>query len=105
MVSVEAHRNRLEERRRKIGRRVGRITEDLRRIPDPDSEERATEAENDEVLEGLDVAGRQELDAIEAALSRIDAGTYGACIQCGGSIDDRRLEVIPHTPNCVDCAS
>ncbi|MCP5055448.1 MAG: TraR/DksA family transcriptional regulator [bacterium] len=105
MVSVEAHQKRLEERRRKIGRRVGRITDDLRRTPDPDSEERATEAENDEVLEGLDAAGRQEFDAIEAALLRIAAGTFGTCAQCGGAIDERRLEVIPHTPTCVDCAS
>ena len=105
MVSVEAHQKRLEERQRKIGRRVGRITEDLRRFQDPDSEERATEAENDEVLEGLDAAGRQELEAIEAALSRIATGTFGTCAQCGGAIDERRLEVIPHTPSCVDCAS
>ena len=104
MGSTDAHRGRLEARRRKIGRRVELITDDLRRFQDPDSTERATEAENDEVLEGLDASGRMELAAIEAALLRIDAGTFGSCAVCGDVIDERRLEVIPHTPTCVACA-
>ena len=45
------------------------------------------------------------LDQIEAALERIEAGTYGACIECGGRIPKTRLNVIPYTPHCVKCAS
>ncbi|MCP5068381.1 MAG: TraR/DksA family transcriptional regulator [bacterium] len=104
MVSADVYRQKLEERLHKIGRRVGRIGNDLRRAQDPDSQERATEAENDEVLEGLDVAGRDELEAIEAALARLDAGTFGTCTRCGDAIDERRLEVIPHAPLCSECA-
>lgn len=104
MGSADGHRGRLEARRRKIGRRVELITDDLRRFQDPDSTERAAEAENDEVLEGLDSSGRKELAAIEAALARIDAGTFGSCAVCGEVIDERRLEVIPHTSTCVACA-
>ncbi len=105
MTSVEAHRDNLEARRRVLARRVGRIETDLRRPQHPDSEERATEAENDEVLEGLDASGREELDAIDAALARIEDGRFGTCVSCGEAIDARRLDAIPHTPVCVACAS
>jgi RNA polymerase-binding transcription factor DksA len=45
------------------------------------------------------------LDQIEAALVRIESGTYGACTECGGRIPKTRLNVIPYTPHCVKCAS
>jgi len=44
-----------------------------------------------------------ELRAIEAALGRVDAGTYGACLQCGTTIDRQRLEVEPQAERCIDC--
>ncbi|HEY9163631.1 MAG TPA: TraR/DksA family transcriptional regulator [Magnetovibrio sp.] len=46
-----------------------------------------------------------ELARIEAALKRIDAGVYGACVSCGEAIGKKRLEADPATPVCVDCAS
>lgn len=45
------------------------------------------------------------LEQIEAALERIEDGVYGSCVSCGGRIPKMRLNVIPHTPNCVKCAS
>jgi len=42
---------------------------------------------------------------IDAALRRIDDGTYGLCIDCGEPIDPRRLEFDPTVLRCVDCAS
>ena len=44
-----------------------------------------------------------ELRAIEYALGRINAGSYGVCQSCGGSIAKERLEAIPETPLCIDC--
>ena len=44
------------------------------------------------------------LTAINAALARIDDGTYGACVTCGASIDADRLDAIPHATQCIDCA-
>lgn len=43
-----------------------------------------------------------ELEDIEAALAKIDAGTYGTCEVCGKPIGDARLEAIPHARFCVD---
>ena len=48
---------------------------------------------------------RQELEAIEEALNRIELGTYGLCESCGQPIEPRRLEVMPETPFCRNCMS
>jgi DnaK suppressor protein len=40
---------------------------------------------------------------IEATLLRIAAGTYGQCVDCGSSIESRRLGLLPWTPRCLDC--
>jgi DnaK suppressor protein len=48
---------------------------------------------------------RQELEAIEEALHRLDNGTYGYCEVCGLAIEPRRLEIMPETPLCRNCMS
>jgi DnaK suppressor protein len=47
---------------------------------------------------------RGELEKVEAALRRLDDGTYGACVSCGDPIAPERLEAIPWAPFCIDCA-
>jgi len=44
---------------------------------------------------------REGLAQIEAALVRIDAGSYGICQVCGGPIAEGRLEARPWTPYCI----
>lgn len=46
-----------------------------------------------------------EARRVEAAISRIDAGEYGACISCGEDIPAKRLGVDPIIPTCIGCAS
>ncbi len=48
---------------------------------------------------------KDSLDQIEAAIERIDNGSYGRCEECGGKISKARLEAIPYTSFCVKCAS
>ncbi len=43
-------------------------------------------------------------DDVLAALSRVGDGTYGLCETCGRPISQDRLEVMPHTRHCIDCA-
>jgi len=50
-------------------------------------------------------AVRLELDAIEAALNRVDAGSYGLCVACGRDIGPERLAFLPATPHCLGCAA
>ncbi len=40
---------------------------------------------------------------LDAALARIEDGSYGICISCGKDIPKERLEAVPHTQLCVPC--
>ena len=50
------------------------------------------------MLEDLGAAGVQEIRMIEAALDRIENGSYGICVRCGDPIGEERLDVLPQTP-------
>ena len=45
-----------------------------------------------------------QLADVEAALAKLDDGTYGTCEACGNLIADARLEAMPHTRFCIDHA-
>ena len=46
----------------------------------------------------------QVLDEIAEALKRIDQGSYGKCEECGSAIPKARLQALPYTRHCVNCA-
>ncbi|MGH1417360.1 MAG: TraR/DksA family transcriptional regulator [Hyphomicrobiaceae bacterium] len=53
-------------------------------------------------------AGRQrqqDLIRIDAALERIEDGSYGFCLVCDAEIVAKRLSFDPAVPTCIDCAS
>lgn len=56
--------------------------------------------EIDYTLEGH---SEQVLEQIEAALGRIDAGTFGTCTNCGRAIAEERLEARPWATLCIEC--
>jgi len=78
----------------------GRDPGDLSRVPthsaDHDSEGLGVE----EAMERNQVA---LLNAVEAALGRIEAGDFGRCGECGAVIPSQRLNAIPYAAFCVDC--
>lgn len=47
---------------------------------------------------------REQLDAVEAALTKLDDGTYGVCERCQERIPDSRLEAMPTSRYCIDHA-
>ena len=47
---------------------------------------------------------RARLAALDAALARVDAGTYGTCERCGRPIAPERLAALPATARCIGCA-
>jgi RNA polymerase-binding transcription factor DksA len=55
-------------------------------------------------LTGLAEAAASELQQVDDALARMDAGTYGICANCGKPIPAARLEVRPFAVHCVACA-
>jgi RNA polymerase-binding protein DksA len=93
----------LEGRKRELFTRLNRIEKDLDTLKSGDSADRAIERENDEVLEEFGTTGLKELQAIEAALDRIDAGTFGVCAKCGEPISAARLAAVPHAALCEAC--
>ncbi|MEJ2888604.1 TraR/DksA family transcriptional regulator [Actinomycetospora aeridis] len=48
-------------------------------------------------------ASRRDLAEIDAAVARVDAGTYGVCERCGRPIAPERLEARPAARTCVGC--
>lgn len=52
----------------------------------------------------LDQRGRELRDAVEAALRRLDDGTYGRCASCRELLPIERLEAVPYADVCVACA-
>jgi DnaK suppressor protein len=40
---------------------------------------------------------------VEAALVRLDDGTFGVCVRCGRPIAPERLDALPWAANCIDC--
>jgi DnaK suppressor protein len=46
---------------------------------------------------------RQHLAAVEAALARLDDGTYGDCVRCGRRIAPERLDALPWAAHCIEC--
>ena len=51
----------------------------------------------------LEENSREHLAAIEAALKRIEEGTFGTCARCGKPIAAARLEAMPYATKCIDC--
>jgi len=72
----------LRSQRDEWSRRLGAIEADRRRanggLP-ADFEDQVTQRENDETLDALDERGHHVLAAIDAALARIEAGSFGEC--------------------------
>lgn len=102
-MNIDAFEQRLLNRKRELDARLNRIETDLEQAHDQDIEDHAIEVENDEVLESLGKAGQDELRAIDAAIARIKAGTFGTCPKCGEKITTARLEAVPHAALCQEC--
>jgi RNA polymerase-binding transcription factor DksA len=57
-----------------------------------------------EINLALRESAEAKIKSIQVALDRLDQGDYGLCEACGQQIDPDRLEILPHTTLCVQCA-
>lgn len=105
MIPIETRKEQLATRLRELNRRLVKIDSELDQPHSAMFAEAAIEREGDEVLEDLGAAGLLEIRMIEAALARIERGVYGVCVSCGDPISEERLDVLPHTPKCRNCAA
>lgn len=84
--------------------RGARVAADITAPVSADAEDAAIEREDDDALAGEDALLAREVAAVNAAIARIDAGTYGVCTRCGNDIAPARLAAKPEAALCIDCA-
>jgi RNA polymerase-binding protein DksA len=108
---LERFKQRLLDERTRLTVETDRMTQNIREIaaaPGDLSNVPAHNADRDTERLDAEVAVEQNerdiLAQVEAALERIEAGTFGSCEQCGREIGRERLELMPHTAYCVHCA-
>ena len=108
-IDIHKMKERLEAKRAELQHQVESLTE---AHPDPvdpiqasegpqDFEETAVDFLETQQEQSIDVNERALLTEVEAALKRIEDGTYGKCITCGDAIPEKRLEAIPWASRCV----
>jgi RNA polymerase-binding protein DksA len=113
--TLNRFRKRLEEERDRLSRLVeeyqreleeARLTESSSdRSPDPgDPESSSVKLEYAKEL-SIERNTLDLLSKVDHALTRIDTGEYGICENCGKAIPVERLDVLPYTTLCVDCAA
>lgn len=103
----------LEAERRRTTRRLAELRGDFDEVV---AASRDTNADDEHDPEGATIAfersqidtlarlAERTLDEVDAALERLEQGTYGRCVVCGTDIDPARLEVRPTARACVACA-
>ena len=69
-----------------------------------DAEDSSAQVATSRELEfAMDERETDELAAIDAALARIEAGSYGQCADCGAAIPAARLHASPEALRCIHC--
>ena len=95
----------LAAERARLAARLGQLAPELDGYGHGDVVDKSTFAIFRDQSAGLIAVTRERLATIDRALERLDAGTYGICIDCNLPIAPERLEVRPVTDRCVDCTS
>lgn len=103
---VENYRKRLLRERQDLLGALARVEKDGRFADEEGTQDLADKATNcytKEFLFHQSSNDRTLLQLIDDALGRIEQGSYGACVHCGGAMDKKRLEALPWARHCVPC--
>jgi RNA polymerase-binding transcription factor DksA len=98
---LEEYQNSIVTRREKLAKHVHHREEPLPQ----DFAEQAVELENSETMVALEDELQEQEREVELALARLESGLYGICTGCGGEIAQQRLQALPATALCIDCAN
>ena len=113
-VDTERFRGILEEERQRVLDAINYLHEETPGSLEDETEEIVGNSDNHlgdtatatldrEIDYSLEENSEQVLRAIDAALRRIEEGTFGICETCGQPISEERLEAIPYATQCIDC--
>jgi DnaK suppressor protein len=85
--------------------RIVKIDKDLHsRLSSAKFSEQAVNHQNDDVILNLKNEAQQELEQVNHALLKIERDVYGTCEKCHSAISAERLDAIPFTAYCKNCA-
>jgi DnaK suppressor protein len=109
-IDIEKMKKRLEEKQAELLRQLGELTEAEPTPVDPieisegsqDFEETAVDFLETQQEQSIQANERALLTEVQSALKRIEAGTYGRCVDCDKLIPEKRLEAIPWAARCVE---
>jgi DnaK suppressor protein len=105
-TTLETYRQRLLTLQRQVTQRIFGQDEAMYAMDadrDIERTDRVQEEAAEVALTALEEHERRKMDAIQAALARLDTGTYGICDTCGVAINPARLEAFPMAQRCVRC--
>lgn len=111
-LRLETYRKKLRDLRDRMSGQVDSVVESIREDLSPAGQVSNapvhladTAAENiDSDIQVMEME-RGLLEEVQAALHRIDDGTYGKCVECGGPIAHERLDALPYAARCIQCAA
>lgn len=111
-LRLETYRRKLRELRDRMSGQVDSVVESIREDLNPAGQVSNapvhladTAAENiDSDIQVMEME-RGLLEEVQAALHRIDEGTFGKCEECGESIARERLDALPYAARCIHCAA
>ena len=112
-TKIETMRSALLTRRDEVRTEIDRLGEELRSFGSDDQTDMAGLG-NHLADEGSNVFEQERLSTVvadfedilaqvNAALNRMEDGTYGTCQRCGKLINEERLEAFPHVAFCIEC--
>lgn len=81
---------------------AGGDTSELSRLDQHPAEAASLLSDAEREVAIMEVVQNQR-DQVVAALSRLDLGTYGVCVECGRELPEERLEARPEAARCVQC--
>jgi DnaK suppressor protein len=113
-IDTDRFRTVLLEERERVQKAIANLRDDHPGSLDEEVEEIAATSDNHlaetasatldrEIDYTLEENSGHVLAALDAALKRIDDGTYGTCTNCGAQIPAERLEAYPWASLCIDC--
>lgn len=107
-MNVDRFRELLVEERRRVMDAIANLQEEnsgsmVEETPETGLADTATVTLDRELDYSLEEHSTAVLRDIDAALRRIEDGTYGVCARCGKPIGEERLEAMPYVTKCIDC--
>lgn len=109
-LDIPRMKQRLEAKRQELREQIRSQTEAYPQPVDPIELSEGPQEFEDTAVDFLEMQQEQSVlvnaralfTEVEAALKRIEKGTYGFCVECGKLIPEKRLEAIPWAARCVE---